>query len=59
MADLMMGGGTVEPWGEECRERSPEFQKFAEDVAARLPENPDFSDEWLDELVTSFVQYTD
>lgn len=39
--------------------RSVEFMQFAAEVAARLPVNPEFSEDWMNELVENFAQYDD
>lgn len=39
--------------------RSHAFMALAEEVAARLPDQPDFSDEWIEGLVDDLCQYTD
>jgi hypothetical protein len=39
--------------------RSPEFWELAEEGAAGLPENPDFSDDWIAKLAENFAQFND
>ena len=39
--------------------RSLDFIALAEKVASNLPDNPDFSDDWIARLVEDFSQFND